>query len=283
MRKSALGLFTFSVLLLPLAACGGSASVETTTTVKPSTTSTSSTLPPHVATMGLTVPGLSKGDCYQSGSTVTQVDCEELHDGQVIQTGMALDSSLTLTEDVSLWQKDAEDKCSPSFKDFVGYTYDKEDGRFLIAPIIEDASTPTISCAVVDADGKKWAGTAENFIGSYESVRVGDCFLFPTNTNDAIVVNCTQPHDGEMFINDQKIGINSSNAPYPTEDEWDDIAFKICEKPFTAYTGKSVDDTDVSYSFTYPLQSDWYEVSQRTLSCVATSGDGRQLSYSLRK
>ena len=89
---------------------------------------------------------------------MTQIDCEELHDGQVIETGVTLDSSLTLTEDVSLWQKDAEDKCSIPFKDFVGYTYDKEDGRFLIAPIIEDPSTPTISCAVVDADGKSGRG-----------------------------------------------------------------------------------------------------------------------------
>jgi len=283
MRKSVIRSFPIATLLFLVTGCSSSGAADTTTTVKPTTTSTSSTLPPHVASMGLTVPGLSKGDCYQSGSTVTQVDCEQLHDGQVIETGINLDFSLTVSEDLSLWQKDAEDKCATSFKDFVGYTYDKEDGRFLIAPIVENPATPTISCAVVDADGKKWAGTAANFIGSYESVSVGDCFLFPTNTNDAIVVNCTQPHDGEMFIKDQKIGITSSNAPYPTEDEWDDIAFRICEKPFTTYTGKSADDDDVSYSFTYPLQEDWYQSSQRTLSCIATSGDGQKLSFSLRK
>ena len=283
MRKSVTRHLPITALFILVAGCGASSTVDTTTTVESTTTSTSSTLPPHVASLGLTVPGLSKGDCYQSGSTVTQVDCEQLHDGQVIELGISLDPSLTLSEDVSLWQKDAEDKCSASFKNFVGYTYDKEDGRFLIAPIVEDPAIPTISCAVVDADGKKWAGTAENFIGSYEGVDVGDCFLFPTNINDAIVVSCTQPHDGEMYINDQRIGITSTNAPYPTEDEWDDIAFRICEKPFTTYTGKSTDDDDVSYSFTYPLQEDWYEISQRTLSCIATSGDGRQLSFSLRK
>ena len=264
-----------------MTACGGSSTSETTTTVK--RTTTTSTVPAVVQSFGQTVAGLSKGDCFQLGESVVQVDCEELHDGQIIETGINLDATLDSSDDITLWRNDAEDKCADPFKTFVGYTYDKEYGRFLISPVIENLNIPTISCAVVDADGEKWAGSAENFIGSYEGVDVGDCFQFPTNINDAIVVTCTEPHDGEMFIKDRKIGITSANAPYPTENEWDDIAFEICEKPFTAYTGKGVNDKDVSYSFTYPLLEDWPEVSQRTISCIATSGNGQQLSYSLKK
>ena len=156
-------------------------------------------------------------------------------------------------------------------------------GRFNISILITDAYSTTVSCTVVNADGEKWAGSAKNFVGSYEGISVGDCLMFPTDVNDAQVINCSQPHEGEMFVEERSTGITLKTAPYPTRSEWRDIAFRICEKPFYAYTGVTEDNEDVTYSYTYPLEEDWEVVNRRTISCIASSYTGELISYSVRR
>jgi hypothetical protein len=229
------------------------------------------------------VPGLSVGDCFDEGSVAVQVDCVQLHDGQVIATNISLDSELSGTTSVDLWNADAEDKCATNYKDFVGHEYSRVKGRFNISILITDAYSTTVSCTVVNADGKKWAGSAKNFVGSYEGISVGDCLMFPTAVNDAQVINCSQPHEGEMFVEEKSAGITLKSAPYPTRSEWRDISFRICEKPFYAYTGVTEDNEEVTYSFTYPLEEDWAMINGRTISCIATSYTGELLSYSVRR
>ena len=229
------------------------------------------------------MPGLSVGDCFDEGSVATQVDCVQLHDGQVIATNIALDSELSGTTSADLWNADAEDKCATNYKEFVGHEYSRVKGRFNISILITDAYSTTVSCTVVNADGKKWAGSAKNFVGSYEGISVGDCLMFPTAVNDAQVINCSQPHEGEMFIEEKSTDITLKSAPYPTRSEWRDISFRICEKPFYAYTGVTEDNEEVTYSFTYPLEEDWAMINGRTISCIATSYTGELLSYSVRR
>jgi hypothetical protein len=267
---------------LLLAACGfGSSSPTTTTTT--STTTTTTTLPAILSLFSSNVPGLSVGDCFDEGSVAVQVDCVQLHDGQVIATSISLDSELSGTTSVDLWNADAEDKCATNYKEFVGHEYSRVKGRFNISILITDAYSTTVSCTVVNADGKKWAGSAKNFVGSYEGISVGDCLMFPTAVNDAQVINCSQPHEGEMFVEEKSTGITLKSAPYPTRSEWRDISFRICEKPFYAYTGVTEDNEEVTYSFTYPLEEDWAMINGRTISCIATSYTGELLSYSVRR
>jgi hypothetical protein len=229
------------------------------------------------------VPGLSVGDCFDEGSVAVQVDCIQLHDGQVIATNISLDSELSGTTSVDLWNADAEDKCATNYKEFVGHEYSRVKGRFNISILITNAYSTTVSCTVVNADGKKWAGSAKNFVGSYEGISVGDCLMFPTAVNDAQVISCSQPHEGEMFVEERSIGMTSKTALYPTRSEWREIGYRICEKPFIAYTGVTEDNEDFDYSYTYPLEEDWPTVSYRTLSCIATSYTGELLSYSVRR
>lgn len=273
-------------LAVLLAACGIGLGNQTTTTTTSSTITTSSTtttLPAILLAFSLTVPGLSVGDCFDEGSTAVQVDCVQLHDGQVIATNISLDFELSGTASANLWNADAEDKCSTEYKNFVGHKYNNTKGRFYISILLTDASSTTVSCTVVNADGEKWAGSAKNFVGSYEGISVGDCLMFPTDFDDARVVNCSQPHEGEMFVEERSTGLTLRSAPYPTRSEWRAIAFRICDKPFRAYTGVSEDDEDLDYSYTYPLEEDWFEINRRTVSCIATSYTGELLSYSVRR
>lgn len=277
---------------LLMTACGGISSIETTTTTSsttttsPTTTTSStstSTIPAILSIFSSTVPGLSVGDCFNEGSIAVQVDCSQLHDGQVIATNVSLDYGLSGTTSAELWIADAEDKCSAYYKNFVSHDYNREESRFNISILVSDGFSTNVSCTVVSADGKKWAGSAKNFIGSYVGISVGDCLMFPTDVNDAKVINCSQPHEGEMFVEEKLVGITLKTAPYPTRSEWLDIGDRICGKPFLAYTGVTEDDETLSYSFTYPLEEDWAVVSGRTVSCIATSYTGELLSYSVRR
>ena len=273
-------------LALLIAACGVGSSNQSTTTTTSSTTTTpptTTTLPAILSTFSLTVPGLSVGDCFDEDSTAVQVDCVQLHDGQVIATNISLDYELSSTASSDLWNADAEDKCSAEYMNFVGHEYNRAKGRFYISILLTDASSTTVSCTVVNADGEKWAGSAKNFVGSYEGISVGDCLMFPTDINDAQVIDCSQPHEGEMFVEERSTGITLKAAPYPTRSEWRDIGYRICEKPFFAYTGATEDNEELDYSYTYPLEEDWIIIKYRTVSCFATSYTGELLSYSVRR
>ena len=274
------------ILLLPVAAflltaCGIGSTAATTTTTEAPTTTTS--VPAILSSFPLTVPGLSVGDCFDDGPSAVQVDCNELHDGQVIATDVRLEYSLLETSYKSLWESEAEDKCAYEYKNFVGHEYKKGEGRFKISLLLNDGYSTNVACTVIGADGKKWAGSAKNFVGSYAGVEVGDCLMFPTDINDAVVVNCSEMHEGEMFLRDKFIGISSKDVPYPTRNEWRQLGYKICDDQFFAYTGIPEDDETLSYSFIYPLEEDWLDVSGRTISCIATSASGERISFSVRK
>ena len=157
--------------------------------------------------------------------------------------------------------------------------------RILWALIEGDVSDGVyVSCTVEDANGDLWAGTAEAITGSYFGIEVGDCFDFPTATSNALEIDCNEPHEGEMYIVDELVLDEDPSAPYPTEDEWDEIATFICDGPFEDYTGYSTSDENVnlSYSYVFVLEEDWYDVASRQLSCVVVSYDGTLLEGSTR-
>ncbi len=136
---------------------------------------------------------------------------------------------------------------------------------------------------MVSSDGKKWIGSAEVVIGSYDNVEFGDCFDPPTKTDDALVIPCSRPHYAEMFLVDATIGIEDVYAPYPTDEEWDEITDQICLSPFKKYTGKSIDDVDYSMALIFPLEYDWEQIDSRVVSCAITSGTGAKWVGSKRK
>jgi hypothetical protein len=280
MPKSLRSIFFIPVAASLLTACGLGSPAVTTTTKAPTTTTS---VPPILTSFALSVPGLSVGNCFNVGSSAVQVNCDQLHDGQVIATDVRLDYSLLENTYKSLWESNAEDKCAHIHNNFVGHNYKKGESRFKISLLLYDVDLTTVACTVIGTNGEKWTGSAENFTGAYPGVKVGDCLIFPTEINDAIVVDCSEPHEGEMFLRNKSIGISNRDVPYPTRNEWRELGYKFCEDQYLFYTGVSEDDMALSYSFIYPLEKDWLEVSGRTISCIATSAGGERLSYSVRK
>ena len=274
-----------------LAGCGASSSQSEGDLPAP-------TIPPSIAETTTSTVGFSSiaidifpfqnsdlaiGDCYDMGDFAQPIDCSELHDGQVISTNTLLDSSLLSSSDEDLWFEAIDESCIDNFESFTNVSYAYGDGPYVIDAIIKSESPLSIHCTVIGSDGEKWTGSAEYEIGSYEGVEYGDCFNFPTETEDAVVVRCTQPHDAEMFLVDVKLGITDVNALYPSEDEWSQIVDRMCTSPFRKYTGKSIDDVDYSFELIFPIESDWPDTSSRVASCAITSGTGADLVGSKRK
>lgn len=233
--------------------------------------------PPTTTTDAPRLP-LATGDCFDwDGDFVSPVQCELLHDGQVISPSVRLDGDLQDPDldALVLWT------CGSYYEELLGSAYSEENSNWLIKPVVLDEDAAKIQCSVVKWDGARWAGTAENFVGGYAGIEVGDCFDFPTEMSDAVEVDCELAHDAEMYVVDKPIGINRKSAEYPTEDEWWDIASSICDRSFERYTGLSIDDPDVSYTFIYVLEEDWSDVTARVMSCAVTYVSGLKINGSL--
>ena len=151
-------------LAVLLVACGIGSSSQTTTTTTSSTTTTT-TIPAVLSLFSSNVPGLSVGDCFDEGSVAVQVDCVQLHDGQVIATNISLDYELSGTASADLWNADAEDKCATAYKDFVGHEYSRVKGRFNISILITDTYSTTVSCTVVKLMARSGQGQPRTLLG----------------------------------------------------------------------------------------------------------------------
>jgi len=300
MKKSQMSmkiLLSASVLLL-IASCGGSDGENQTSDTQvqdvPETSPPESEAPAESTPVEVDLPFLSiedygtTRDCYdeEGDNAVIAMNCDDLHLGQIISTRNSLQVDPD-EGDPEVWYEAAVKVCGNDFKQFTGDDSEDAESRWVLWALIEgDVSDGVyVSCTVEDANGDLWAGTAEAITGSYFGIEVGDCFDFPTATSNALEIDCNEPHEGEMYIVDELVLDEDPSAPYPTEDEWDGIATLICDGPFEGYTGYSASDENVnlSYSYVFGLEEDWYDVDSRLLSCAVVSYDGTLLEGSTRK
>jgi hypothetical protein len=295
-------LLSASILLL-IASCGGGNEENQTSdtqvenvpeTSPPETSPPESEAPAESTPVEADLPFLSiEGygtvrDCYdeEGDNAVISMNCDDLHLGQIISTRNSLQVDPD-EGDPEVWYEAVLEACADDFNQFTGDDTENANSRWILWALIEgDVSDGVdVSCTVEDAKGDLWAGTAEAITGSYFGIEVGDCLDFPTATSNALEIDCAEPHEGEMYIVDERVLDEDPSVPYPTEDEWDSIATLICDGPFEDYTGYSASDENVnlSYSYVFGLEEDWYDVDSRLLSCAVVSYDGTLLEGSTRK
>ena len=119
-------------------------------------------------------------------------------------------------------------------------------------------------------------GQIELPTGSYNGIGVGDCFDFPTDSDSsANRKSCSSAHEGEMFVKDYVPSSFLNPAmPYPTDAEWLEIAYDVCDARFASYTGLTIfdalDEELFSYTYLFTLEQDWWRTDWRSLSCAIT-------------
>jgi hypothetical protein len=256
-----------------------------TSTTEPSQT----TLPADPPPVPRAMVGLAPRDCYiiNGDMTILVAACGELHDGQVYKVGVPL-VGITLDEqDPARWVVAATEPCREDFEEFVGEPLGSEFSDYTLGFVLTSGGDPrvVVACTVVTLEGPRWAGTAEDIKGSYSGIEVGDCFNFPTPSEDALEMQCAEPHEGEMYVVEAPVGAIDPASPYPTPDEWNVFAEAICVEPFEQYTGIPIESAPENITFTYltPLEEAWSEVTQRTMSCVIVTVDGTALTGSQRR
>jgi Septum formation len=112
---------------------------------------------------------------------------------------------------------------------------------------------------------------------------VGDCFDIPAATErieDVGTRSCSGPHGGEVFhvFDDAAPGA----ATYPTDPEWGERIYPICDPVFETYTGTPVADrTDIDYRYLVPTPDRW-SAGDRQVTCFIIEIDGGSLDRSFR-
>jgi len=109
------------------------------------------------------------------------------------------------------------------------------------------------------------------------TVQEGSCFEL-SKTADANyasiwVVDCTQPHDAEVFFNQAMV-----NLSYPTAADWDALEADDCGPVFQSYVGTDMVVSRLKTQYIKPTSDAW-DAGNKQLICFAVDPDGdRQTS-----
>ena len=112
-------------------------------------------------------------------------------------------------------------------------------------------------------------------------MQVGDCFTYATlattNNQYAWVVDCSQPHDTEVFATGAV-----TDATYPSADGWSNWGSTVCDPAFQPYVGVDWFDSELSIFKLYPDEVTWdNEPTMRTIVCIARDQSGVPLTMSV--
>ena len=117
------------------------------------------------------------------------------------------------------------------------------------------------------------------------SLEVGDCFDQPTDNSSitqVAAVPCTDAHDNEVYA---KFNIEGGDdAPFPGTDAVSQEAQTKCTgQLFTDYVGVDFQTSKYQATSINPTQETWEsDQHDREVVCVATTGDGTQITGSIK-
>ena len=72
-----------------------------------------------------------------------------------------------------------------------------------------------------------------------------------------------------------------TSSQMPSEDDMNDMASDACIDAFEAYVGRPYDESDLDITWYFPSRESW-EDGDRSLQCIAISGDGDPLYQPVR-
>jgi len=115
------------------------------------------------------------------------------------------------------------------------------------------------------------------------NLKEGDCFDVPTNADridNLAKRGCNGQHGAEVFyVFDDD---SPSGATYPTDPEWGQLIYPVCDPVFETYTGTPVAErSDIDYKYLVPTADRWRS-GDRQVTCFITSLDGKPLDRSFR-
>ena len=112
-------------------------------------------------------------------------------------------------------------------------------------------------------------------------IREGDCFNIPDESLVASVeaVPCSSPHDAEAFA---LFDIGTSASGYPGPSAVSQAAEDGCIQRFHAFVGRPYETSELYLDWLEPTEDSWNDLGDREIACGLVSGDGSQLTGSMR-
>lgn len=101
------------------------------------------------------------------------------------------------------------------------------------------------------------------------AVEVGECYL---EGEPFRVVDCSTPHDGEVFATYEMP--DEAGVPYPGEAAVEEVAERECKRRFEGYVGARLRFSELLFFYVYPSSGSW-SADQRTISCLAQLETGK--------
>ena len=111
------------------------------------------------------------------------------------------------------------------------------------------------------------------------ALRTGDCLVNPQGDTITEVTrrDCSEPHDAEV------IGTSTVTADeLPDQASLDAQARQDCLAAFADYIGRSYEDSDLELRWWVPTQESWDQADDRSITCLALTPDGSDLTESVR-
>jgi hypothetical protein len=115
-----------------------------------------------------------------------------------------------------------------------------------------------------------------------DSLAVGDCIDIPTSATISRIPRraCTEAHAAEVF---HVFEASGDAAAYPSDAQWAEQIYPVCDPAFEAYTGTPVETrTDIDYVYLVPTADRWAE-NDRRVTCFIRALDGAPLLRSYRE
>ena len=115
-----------------------------------------------------------------------------------------------------------------------------------------------------------------------DRLAVGDCVDIPTSAEIAAIPRraCTEAHAGEVF---HIFEAGGDAAAYPSDADWADLIYPVCDPAFATYTGTPVETrTDIDYIYLVPTSDRWAG-GDRRVTCFIQALDGAPLLRSYRE
>lgn len=115
-----------------------------------------------------------------------------------------------------------------------------------------------------------------------DRLAAGDCFDVPAagdRIGEVARRSCTELHDGEAF---HAFDATGDSAAYPTDPQWEQLVYPVCDPVFETYTGTFVADRlDIEYRYLVPTADRW-AAGDRRVTCFIRAPDGSKLDRSHR-
>ncbi|WP_426302196.1 septum formation family protein [Arthrobacter sp. R-11] len=150
-----------------------------------------------------------------------------------------------------------------------------------VAALLVAVSLALAGCSLIrsgDARRDESGRPTESSKADVLKLRVGDCISGKTEgvVGDVTVIPCGQEHELEAFA-----ATKMRDATYPGADAVSEEADDFCFGEFTAFIGKSYEESTLEYRYFQPTALSWRS-GDREILCLVGKPEGAQSKGTLR-